>query len=200
MKTFSRKFIFLLAIAVSPTMEAQSFLKGQKDINLGIGIGNNIVRGGGTHLLPPISFSFDYGITGAISVGGYLGVTGASYIYSAWENCGNGNGNGQYYTDTYKWHYDIYGIRGAYHFAQFIKMDKLDAYGGIMLGYDYAHYRYTTTSTCPGHVGYYGSITYGGAVFSAYAGARYRFTDKIGAFAELGYGISYLTIGVNFKF
>ena len=40
----------------------------------------------------------------------------------------------------------------------------------------------------------------GGVVFSAFGGCRYRFNDHVGIYGELGYGISYLNIGVNFKF
>jgi hypothetical protein len=30
-------------------------------------------------------------------------------------------------------------------------------------------------------------------------GARYYFTESIAAFAQVGYGIAYLTLGVSFK-
>ena len=35
--------------------------------------------------------------------------------------------------------------------------------------------------------------------YNVFIGARYFFTDKIGAFAELGYGISYTTLGATFR-
>ena len=35
--------------------------------------------------------------------------------------------------------------------------------------------------------------------FSLYGGARYMFNEHVGAFAELGYNIAYLSIGVSFK-
>jgi len=44
--------------------------------------------------------------------------------------------------------------------------------------------------------GNYGSST----GFTLYAGGRYFFSENIAAFAELGYGVSYLTVGVAFKF
>jgi hypothetical protein len=68
-----------------------------------------------------------------------------------------------------------------------------------MLGNDFAHSTYATTSICPDHF-YYPRPTYGGFVFAVYGGARYRFTENVGAFAELGYGISFVNIGANFKF
>lgn len=198
MKNIVIKITILLLSGGTFVIKAQSFQKKQMDLNLGVGLGNTIVAGGGTNVFPPLSVSVEYGITDDISIGGYLGFTGASYNFSGWENCGKGNGNGQYYTDTYKWSYFILGARGAYHFGRFIKVDKLDVYAGLMLGDDFAHYSYSTTSTCPDHIRY-SSPTYGGFVFSVYGGARYRFTDHVGVFGELGYGIAYLNIGLNLK-
>ena len=188
-----------LFMAVNAQSQDQAFQKGQKDLNIGIGLGNTIVDGYAYNVWPPISVSLDYGVTDDISIGGYLGFTGASDKYTGWENYGPGNSNGGgYYTDTYRWTYYIVGARAAYHFGKFIKVPKLDLYAGLMLGYDFAHYSYSTTSVYPNH--YDNSYqSYGGFAFSIYGGARYRFTDKVGAFAELGYGISFFTLGVNFK-
>ncbi len=33
-----------------------------------------------------------------------------------------------------------------------------------------------------------------------FVGARYNFTDKFGALAELGWGIAYFNIGISYKF
>jgi len=198
MKTIIFKITSIVVLATM-SIHAQSFQKAQLDLDLGIGLGNSIIGTGNTNVIPPLSTSIDFGITNDISIGGYLGFTGASYSYSAWENCGKGNGFGQYYTDTYKWSYFILGVRGAYHFGRFIKIDKLDVYTGLMIGNDFAQSSYSTTSTCPDHAVYV-SPTYGGIVFSAYGGARYRFTDHFGVFAELGYAVAYLNMGVNLKF
>jgi hypothetical protein len=193
--TVTRVFFLLLVCGVS-VGHAQSFQKGQTDINLGIGLGNIIVEPGSINVLPPVSASVEFGITNDISLGGYAAFTGASRTYQGWENCGNID---HYYTDTYRWSYFILGVRGAYHFGRFIKIDKLDMYAGLMLGNDFAHDSYSTSSICSDHVAYI-SPTYGGFVFSLYGGARYRFTNHFGVFGELGYGISYLNVGLNFKF
>ncbi|HEV7231631.1 MAG TPA: hypothetical protein VGO45_09905 [Bacteroidia bacterium] len=197
--TATRIFFLLLVLGIT-TGHAQSFQKGQTDINLGIGLGNIIVEPGSINVLPPVSASVEFGITNDISLGGYAAFTGASRTYQGWEDCGQGNGNGQYYVDTYRWSYFILGVRGAYHFGRFIKVDKLDVYAGLMLGNDFAHDSYSTTSICPDHHQGYVGPTYGGFVFSLYGGARYRFTNHFGVFGELGYGISYLNVGLNFKF
>jgi energy-converting hydrogenase Eha subunit B len=191
-------------VFVGTHVNAQSFQKGQVDLNLGLGIGNTVIGPGSSGVLPPVSASLEFGITNDISIGGYLGFTKASYLYYGNDWCGNGpgNGHGNYYnyTDTYTWTYLIAGVRGAYHFGRFIKIDKLDVYAGLMLGNDFASSNYSTNSVCPDHVRYNYNNTYGGFVFALYGGARYRFTNHFGVFGELGYGVTYLNVGLNFKF
>lgn len=195
----------LLLIGLIADLNAQSFKKQQMDINFGIGIGNTFIQSGATKVFPAISTSFDYGITDAISVGAYLGYAGATYNYYGrnWCPSGNGNGNafGNYfdYTDTYKWKFSIVGIRGAYHFTKFIPAEKLDLYAGIMLGANFAQSTYSTNDPCDGHIAAT-AHKYGGFVGTGYLGLRYRFTENIGVFTELGYGITYATLGLNLRF
>ena len=75
------------------------------------------------------------------------------------------------------------GVRGAFHY-QFI--DKLDTYAGLMMGI--RHWRWAD------------HWSYTDFIIPFFAGARYYFTDNIGAFAELGYGIAAFQFGVSFKF
>ena len=57
-----------------------------------------------------------------------------------------------------------------------------------------------TNPFCDKHqIGVAGS-DYGGFIWSLNAGIRYRFSEHVGIFAELGYGISILNLGLNFKF
>lgn len=72
------------------------------------------------------------------------------------------------------------GVRGAFHY-QFV--DKLDTYAGLMLGYD-IHGGTSASSLFP----------------SAFAGARYYFVPSLAVYSELGYGISYLSVGLALKF
>lgn len=202
MKNILFKTMLLTLFCINADVYAQSHKKGQVNLNLGIGVGNTLVGNGYTKITPPISMSGEYGITDDISFGGYLGFTSSTYQYSGWDNCynnGYGIGNSYSYIDTYKWTYTVVGLRGAYHFGRFIKVDKLDVYAGLMLGYDFAHYKYSTTSACPDHIRY-SSPTYGGFVPSIYGGARYRFTDNFGLFGEFGYGISFFNLGITLKF
>jgi hypothetical protein len=180
-------------------LNAQSFQRGQMDLDMGVGLGNTYIGPGYSNSTPPLNVSFNYGITNDISLGGYLGFSQATYTYAGWDDCGQGHGNGQYYVDTYKWTYIIAGVQGDFHFGRFIKIDKLDVYAGLLLGNDFAHSAYFTTSVCPDHIAYL-EPTYGGFVAAPHVGARYRFTDHFGVFLELGYGITYVNTGLNFKF
>jgi len=195
--------IVLVALLISGTSTQAQHEKGQTNINLGIGFGNIFYTRsmGYTRIFPPISISGDYGVTDDISIGGYLGFTSSTYEYSNfdryWTNAG---GWVSYpYTDTYKWRRYIFGARAAYHFGKFIEVEKLDVYGGIMLGYYFSKSSYSTTSIYSTHKGYLGSTSSAGAAWSLFAGARYRFTDNIGVFGELGYGITIINLGLTIK-
>jgi hypothetical protein len=45
-----------------------------------------------------------------------------------------------------------------------------------------------------------GSASGSQAELSGFVGARYFFTDKMGAFSELGYDMSYLKVGLSARF
>ena len=198
MKNKALKITVMLLIGVAFGIKAQSFKKGQKDINLGIGLGNTFISSGTESTIPPISASLEFGITDAISLGGYLSYSKASWTYGPYSSYYNGD----YYTYTDKnsWSFYIIGVRGAYHFAEFVKNDKVDLYAGIMLGDNIAKNTYTTTD--PHRDPYYTHVStqsYGGIIFSAFGGCRYRFNDRFGVFGELGFGVAVLNLGLNIK-
>ncbi len=166
-------FIFTAALLFNDTaIYAQSFEKG--DINIGGGVGIGTRLGGGL----PIGVHAEYGITDAISVGGYAAF--ASYdsgILGA----------------DWKWTYTIIGARGSYHFNELLSLpDNFDLYGGVGL------YNYSVTVKTSGGDKYTGNIG-DGFKFGVHAGARYYFSDNIGIYADLGNEISYLQLGVTFK-
>jgi hypothetical protein len=191
--------LFLTAFTSLKLSAQTSFDKGQNDLNVGIGVDNTLVPNGGIGVIPPISVSLEHGITDAISLGGYIAFTGSRVSYTGTEWC-NHTGYFQNYTDTYTWIYTLIGFRGAYHFAKLIPVPKLDVYAGAMLGVDIYHSSFSTTSNCAEHQAYAASSNPSLVYISVFGGARYRFTDKIGVFGEIGYGVSVLSAGLNVKF
>ena len=178
-----KKSIFILfAIFIAAAAQAQSFQNGTTAANIGVGIGTAL--GGLGKARPAISASIDKGMwdvggPGVISLGGYVGNTGYKYT------------SGSY---TAKWNYIVVGVRGAYHYNGFTDVPNLDLYGGAMLGYNIVNY--SSTGDDSDALNSYGS----GIGFSGFLGARWFFTESIGAYAELGYGVSVLNAGVTFKF
>jgi hypothetical protein len=90
-----------------------------------------------------------------------------------------------------------FGGRGMYHFNF---MDNLDTYAGLTLGY------VIQNATLKANNEHYGQIAAAedGVSFFLWGlniGARYFFTDFIGAYLELGYsGLQFASIGVSVKF
>jgi len=166
------------------TVNAQTstFVKGDKVLNLGIGFGGYGTWG--YHpAIPPISASLEVGIKddilekGTIGIGGYL-------AYASYKESG-------YYGDSY-WTFNrmVIGVRGTLHYPL---VDKLDTYGGVMLGFNKNTWKWNGS-------GVHGSDSGGsGLGFSLFAGGRYYFSDKFAVMAELGYGIAYLNLGVALK-
>ncbi|PPL00893.1 hypothetical protein [Parapedobacter indicus] len=167
---------------VATVAQAQPFQKGTTAGNVGIGLGTAL--GGLGKARPAISVSVDHGLwdiggPGVISLGGYIGNTGYKYTDLGY---------------TAKWNYIIVGARGAYHYNGFTELPNLDVYGGAMLGYNIVKYK--TEGGGADLSNNYGS----GVGLSGFLGGRWLFTENLGAYAELGYGVSVLAVGLTFKF
>ncbi len=157
------------------------FEEGQSDINAGIGF----VAFGleGETGVPPVSLSYEYGITDNIGVGAFVGYTSSTTDFGFFGNSAEIN-----------FTYMMFAARGSYHFEL---IDDFDTYAGVMIGYNNASVDYGDTD--------FGgleqpSFDVGGVLYGFYAGGRYHFTDNIGAFLEIGYGISAVNLGLAFKF
>lgn len=160
----------------SSNANAQYGGKGQMDLNVGVGLGTTLGLGGGL----PISAALDYGINDNISVGGYVG------FVSQKEETASILG-----TFTTSYTNIIVGARGAYHLEL---VDGFDTYGGLLLAYNISSVELEPANPL------FTPPSYSGLAYSAFVGGRYHFTDNLGAFAELGYGISYLQLGLTMKF
>lgn len=141
MKKLSFITILLCAIlALSGNASAQGYQKGDKLLNLGIGLRAYWVPIGGT---------FEYGLSDQISAG-------PSVYFAKWSSSGG--------TTTY------FSARASYHLGELLNLDndKLDVYAGAGLGYQSWSYSgitgtYASGIYFPFHVGgrYYLSEKFG---------------------------------------
>ncbi len=167
------------------TVSAQEnvFTKGTHIASLGIGL--PILSSTYRSTIPPVSASYEMGIVdfgrpGSIGVGGYMGFWGYKYK-SSYEG-----------HSSYRYFNTLIGVRGAYHFTI---IDNWEVYAGAVLGLDLSSHRFKNIDgqTVSGD-------THLGFGYQAFAGTRYMFTPSLGAYAEFGYGISYGSIGITFRF
>ncbi|GIV27354.1 MAG: hypothetical protein KatS3mg027_1168 [Bacteroidia bacterium] len=197
----------LLTLTLAGTLSVQNiqaqdaFGKGSTVLNLGLGLGGVVgYWGAGYSATPYLNTSLDIGVYEfpdvkglSIGLGGYLGYKSTSYTYGGTWVDKKGN---IHYDEPVKstWTYFAIGFRPTIHYS--FSSANAEVYAGLPLGYvivshKYSNpeYAYYANTTYPSYVGY-------GLIF----GGRYFFSKSFGAYLELGYGISYLNLGVSFKF
>ena len=183
------KRIALLIIAMLTlgfAAQAQStFSKGTTTANLGLGIGGTLFSSDYNVILPPLSLGIDHSVVsglfdgnGSIGVGGYF----ATELYHI-----KGYDKGL-------WNQTIIGPRGSLHY-QFV--DKLDTYFSLMLGVDIISWNYNMKVADMAIKDKDTSVGFG---WGAHFGARYYLSDRWALMGELGYGLTFLTLGATYRF
>jgi hypothetical protein len=174
----------LATIIVLNANAQQAFRKGDACLNIGIGLGSPYHYGYSVAPLPSFNAAFEYGIyeiknIGVITAGGFGDIRHTWYKYDA---------GGKSYKDT--WTTTTFAARAAFHLA-FLKTEKFDVYGGLMTGIRHEVYKNEN-----------GIADYSDNYFTtdAFVGGKIMFKKNIGAFAEAGYGVSFLKIGFTFMF
>ncbi|MCL2070242.1 MAG: hypothetical protein FWH19_04575 [Treponema sp.] len=161
-----------------PTVESGDFL-----LNAGVGFGSF----GATswHVkIPPIAVSLEYCLDTAapISVGGMV-----SFLQYGWDYLG-----GQ---ESWTHTFIIFAGRANWHWN--FDVDWLDFYTGLSLGYQYFNAEYSGPDQL--WLDRFYDWNYGGFYWAGQLGARFFFSQKIGAVAEFGYPML-LKAGITFKF
>jgi hypothetical protein len=168
------KKLILLSVLIVAFIAAKAqdplFVKGDKVVNLGIGLDNYAT----------ISASGEYGIIDGIADKGTIGV--GAFAGYGFRILGMSH---------YNYSRILAGVRGTFHYP-FI--DKLDTYGGLGIGLQYTHWSWDAA-----YWGYSSSDNSVGLNAGFFLGARYYLSERLAAFAEAGYGLGYLTVGVAFK-
>lgn len=145
---------------------------------LSIGLGGKFAYDlTGKLTVPPIPISFEYILkdnlfdrNGSLGCGGFVGYSASKFGVRTNSRL-------------------IIGARGYVHYSFF---EKFDSYGGVLLGYksDKTTYSGDTSGI---------DTSDGKPILNVFVGARYFFTDKIAGMAEIGGGVSILSLGVAIK-
>lgn len=122
---------------------------------------------------------------------------GAGYEYGVTNEIGIG-GLVDYYTYDwgfgFKYTYLVIGAQGNYHFGEILKWDKkLDPFAGLVIGYENVS---VSGSQYAGWSAAYSS----GIIIGGQVGIRYFLSPSIALYGQAGFGITYLKVGIDFKF
>jgi hypothetical protein len=172
--TTSLSIILLFTTSLLAQEKIASFSKSTTLIQGGLGLGSYYYIGKMSGI--PFQGRFEKAINDEFSLGAIIGRSSSKYT----------DGFG-----TIRYNYTIIGARGNYHFDGGSN-NKFDPYGGVTLGYnifsvntkDYGSFYEAESS----------AILYGVQV-----GCNYYFADRIGGWAELGYGASYIGLGITYR-
>lgn len=167
-------------------------IKGDKVLNLGIGLGGKLPYSRLSKLtIPPIPISFEYVIKDdlfdgkvALGCGGFIGYSASKQTLSYYSSYGKEIESRL-----------IIGVRGYVHYTF---VDKLDTYTGMSLGYKSVKTKLSESSYPDSYPDT--KSTEGTPTLNVFAGCRYFFNDKIAGMAELGWGVSILNLGLAMKF
>ncbi|MCL2069592.1 MAG: hypothetical protein FWH19_01225 [Treponema sp.] len=195
MNTKKKALMVLLMVAVATggvfaQTWYESYAPGVQDnkffLNVGIGFGPT---GGYDMGIPPVSASVDFKLPIDMPI-----TLGAFVTYTTWSYS---SGIPSMYSIDVTYTNIGFGGRGMYHF-NFV--ENLDAYAGLSIGYVLQSTKVETS----GALGGIGGASYDGVPFLLWGlnfGARYFFTDLLGAYFEIGYsGLQYASVGLSLKF
>lgn len=185
MKTFC--FITLLFLSLAASAQDGPLQKGQIKLNAGLGVGSYIKAAGGSTSFPPLTVSAEYAIDENITVGGLIGYAASedtyTYSYGGAKN-------------TFKISNTLIGARVNYYFDV---NPKYDVYAGAMLGYDAVSSNFSSSSSEYQNLLGDVNTSVSGVLYGVHAGGRYNFSPATSVFAEIGYGIALLNLGVTLK-
>lgn len=162
-----------------------NFRKGFTHLSFGVGFGSPLIKPGSYNTVPLLSVNVDHGLRddlgpGILGVGGYFG-------YEQYRR--------EFNSGEYGFNYSSAVIQGriTYHYEF---LENFDTYAGAGLGLRYINSAEFGIHPPNDGIEPVDGVKPSGAVF---VGGRYFFNEKTAAYAELGIGVSYLTLGITFK-
>lgn len=143
---------------------------------------------------PTLSLSYEKGLlsfknVGIVSIGVLGGYHQAYYDYPL---------STRYYA---RWQNVVGAARGALH-PYFLMSNHLHCYIGFLAGARYEFFKDTYFDDSPENFVVDPNKRFGGfkTLFAGFVGMRFYPGERLGFFVEGGYGMNYVTIGMNWKF
>jgi hypothetical protein len=194
MQTKLRSFSLMLAfVGMFFSASAQTFKSGDQHLHLGVGFVSWYYGTDYSGIVPPVTASYEIGIAdldgvGTIGVGPFVG-----YSTSRTPKYNDLQGGKYWWRNTYL----TIAARGAFHFDIFDD-ERFDTYAGLVLGYTIRSYTYQTSGVVGGtsYTYDYGS---GYIARNLFGGMRYKASEKLRLFGEIGYGFTLVNVGIDFK-
>ena len=184
----------LCVLLVSSILNAQSSPKGSFDLSAGIGIIPTYTGKNANTEIPALSLQGGYRVSEKFSINGFLGFSKSTSTPKLLQD-----GTDSQITNKTT----MFGIKGMLH-KNFT--DKIEMYGGMILGYSIFNTTETDAKTGLLVVRDKGAPTpydpnapNGQVLYAGFVGSKYWFKPKASIFAELGYGISILNMGFSFR-
>jgi len=142
----------------------------------------------GAHIgMSGVGSTAEYGLNGEVAYNEHIGIGAWADTWSYGQSFGTAIG-------SYDWNVRYIAVAGtgAYHFA--VKSNpRVDPFAGAALGY----YLVSTSTNAAGAGAYQGSASR--MFLGGYGGIRYFFKPALSGVARLGFGSSYLTLGVDYR-
>jgi hypothetical protein len=165
--------VILLGLALVPARADAQFARGQKYVGAHVGLSG-------------IGSAASLGVNGEVAYNDRIAIGSWVDTWGYGDDISTGAGN-------YSWDVRYFALSGtgAYHFPV-ASNPKIDPFLGLALGY------YVVNSKADGLAG----VTYSGDAsrifLGGFGGARYFFKETLSGVARLGFGASYLTVGLDF--
>jgi len=188
--------VTLITIFAITTVNAQysTFKKGESQATVGVGIIPTFTGANTTTNVLPISTTIGYRVTDNFAVSAYAGYTQASTTPTLVNDGLLASHNNNFV---------MAGVRAELHAARF---ERIDIYGGAMLSYAKPFVKATNATTNevvdlgPSTTNPYKNPAPKSTFLpSGFVGASYFITENLGAYVEIGYGVSILNTGLTIR-
>ena len=189
--------VFLLAwISQAQISQGNSLI----NVHIGFGLTSKISTTDGLGIsikqktiIPPVGLSYEYAVQDNITVGAFGAYSTQQLIMKSTDPYDSSND----FTMTTDLKYTFFGGLANYHF-NFIDNKNFDVYAGVLLGYLSFSGDVSTSgdSSFPTNLL---STDISGMVFGGQFGTRYFFSNNLAAHLILGYGVSYVNLGITYK-